>query len=108
VCVVSFYLFLFICNLSIHHFKVMGRPWLSGVVEVVDFKQLTPHRCGFDSRQGLWILSCEEAIQLAYRTSAVLLRCPFVPEIMHEGHLRSSSTSKAGTSRYDLYSVDVT
>jgi hypothetical protein len=27
--------------------------------------------------------SCEEAIQLAYGTSVVLLRCPFVPEIMH-------------------------
>jgi hypothetical protein len=29
------------------------------------------------------VLSCEEAIQLAYGTSMVLLRCPFVPEIMH-------------------------
>jgi hypothetical protein len=38
----------------------------------------------------------------------VLLRCPFVPEICTEGHLRSSSTNKAGTSRYDLYCVDVT
>jgi hypothetical protein len=26
----------------------------------------------------------EEAIQLAYGTSVVLLRYPFVPEIMHE------------------------
>jgi hypothetical protein len=42
-----------------------------------------PHRCGFESRQGLWILSCEEAIQPAYGTSVILLRCPFVPEIMH-------------------------
>jgi hypothetical protein len=53
------------------------------VVKVVDFKPLAPHRCGFESRQGLWILSFEEAIQLAYGTSVVLLRCPFVPEIMH-------------------------
>jgi hypothetical protein len=53
------------------------------VVKVVDFKPLAPHRCGFESLQGLWILSCEEAIQLAYRTSVVLLRCPFVPEITH-------------------------
>jgi hypothetical protein len=53
------------------------------VVKVVDFKQLAPHRCGFESRQGLRILSCEEAIQLAYGMSVVLLRCPFVPEIMH-------------------------
>jgi hypothetical protein len=53
------------------------------VVKVVEFKPLAPHRCGFESRQGLSILSCEEAIQLAYGTSVVLLRCPFVPEIMH-------------------------
>jgi hypothetical protein len=53
------------------------------VVKVVDFKPLAPHRCGFESRQGLWFLSYREAIQLAYITSLVLLRCPFVPEIMH-------------------------
>jgi hypothetical protein len=53
------------------------------VVKVVDFKPLAPHRCGFESRKELWILSCEEAIQLAYGTSVVLLRCPFVIEIMH-------------------------
>jgi hypothetical protein len=29
------------------------------------------------------ILSCEKAIQLAYGMSVVLLRRPFVPEIMH-------------------------
>jgi hypothetical protein len=54
------------------------------VVKVVDFKPLAPPRCGFESRQGLWITdpSCEEAIQLAYGTSVVLLRCPFVSEIM--------------------------
>jgi hypothetical protein len=53
------------------------------VVNVVDFKPLAPHRCGFEFRQGLWILSCEEAIQLAYGTSLILLRHPFVPEIMY-------------------------
>jgi hypothetical protein len=53
------------------------------MVKVVDFKPLAPHRCGFESRQGLWILSYEEAIQLAYVTSVVLLRCPFVPEMIH-------------------------
>jgi hypothetical protein len=55
------------------------------VVKIVDFKPLAPHRCGFESGQGVWIFSCEEAIQLAYETSVVLLRCPFVPEIMHGG-----------------------
>jgi hypothetical protein len=53
------------------------------VVTVVDFKPLAPHRCWFESRQDLWILSFEEDIQLAYGTSMVILRCPFVPEIMH-------------------------
>jgi hypothetical protein len=53
------------------------------VVKVVDFKPLAPHLCGFKSLQELWILSCEEAIQLAYGTSVVLLRYLFVPEIMH-------------------------
>jgi hypothetical protein len=56
------------------------------MVKFVDFKPLAPHhRCGFKSRQELWILSCEEAIQRAYGKSVVLLRCPFVPEIMHGG-----------------------
>jgi hypothetical protein len=54
------------------------------VVKVADFKPLATRRCGFESLQGLWILSCEEAIQLVYGTSVVLLRCPFVPEIMLE------------------------
>ena len=46
---------------------------------------LAPHQCGFESHQGLWILSCDEVIQLAFRTSAVHLGCPLVPEIMHGG-----------------------
>jgi hypothetical protein len=49
--------------------------------------------------------SCEEAIQLAYGTSAVLLRCLFVPEIMHRRALDVFSTSKAGKLPYDLYCV---
>jgi hypothetical protein len=56
-------------------------PTLS--VKVINFKPLAPHCCGFESRQGLCILSCEEAIQLAYGTSMVLLRYSFVPVIMH-------------------------
>jgi hypothetical protein len=51
--------------------------------KVVDFKPLAPHRCWFEACQGLWILSCESAIQLAFGTSVVLLGCLFVPEIMH-------------------------
>jgi hypothetical protein len=51
---------------------------LSHLVLITTFKPLAPHHCGFESRLGLWILSCEEAIQLAYRTSVVLLGYPFV------------------------------
>jgi hypothetical protein len=54
------------------------------VVKVVDFEPLASHRCGFKSRQVLWLLSCGEAIKLAYGSSVVLLRCPFMPEVMHE------------------------
>jgi hypothetical protein len=53
------------------------------MVKVVDFKPLAPHLYRFETGQGLWILTCEEAIQLAYGTSVVLLRCLFMPEIMH-------------------------
>jgi hypothetical protein len=60
-----------------------SRDRLTSGYKVVDFKPLVPHHCGFESRQGLWILTCDEAIQLAYGTSVILLRCPFVPEIMH-------------------------
>ena len=49
---------------------------------IIISKSLAPHCCGFESRQQLWNLSCEEAIQLAYRTLLVLLRCPLAPEIM--------------------------
>jgi hypothetical protein len=63
----------------IHVFRCVRGP----VVKVVDFKPLAPRRCGFESRQGLQILSCDEAIQLDYGMSVVLLRCPFVPEVMH-------------------------
>jgi hypothetical protein len=53
------------------------------VVKVVFFKPLAPHCCGFESRQGLKILLCEETIQLAYGMSVVLLRFLFVPELMY-------------------------
>ena len=43
------------------------------------------HCCWFETCQGPWILSCEEVIQLAYRTSVVLLRCILVPEVMLNG-----------------------
>jgi hypothetical protein len=49
----------------------------------VDFKPLDPRCCDFESQQGLLIPSCDEVIRIAYGTSVVLLRCPFVPEIIH-------------------------
>jgi hypothetical protein len=55
--------------------------WNVGV-KAVDFKSLASHLFAFESHQALWILSYEEAIQLAYGTLVVLLWCPFVPEIM--------------------------
>jgi hypothetical protein len=66
------------CYNNIIFWGVRGR-----VVKVVDFKQLAPHRCGFESRQGLWIVSSEEAIQLDHGMLVDLLRSPFMPEIMH-------------------------
>jgi hypothetical protein len=78
------------------------------VVKVVDFKPLAPHHCRFEFPKGLLILSFEEAIQLAYGPSVVLLGCMFVTEIITEGHPRSSSASIAGMLQYDLYYVDVT
>jgi hypothetical protein len=53
------------------------------VVKVVDLKPFPLNAVGFESRQKLGILSYEEAVRLAYGTSVVLLKCPFVPEIMH-------------------------
>jgi hypothetical protein len=53
------------------------------VVKVFDFKPFAPHRCGFKSQQGLLILPCEEAIQLAYGMFVVLLGCLFMPKMMH-------------------------
>jgi hypothetical protein len=70
------------------------------LVKVVYSKPLAPHRCGFKSQQRLWIFSWGEANQLASGTSVVLLRCPFMSEIMY---LRSSSICKDGMSPYDLY-----
>ena len=51
-------------------------PWPSGC---------RLNRKGFNSRQGLWILSCEDVNQLAYKMLMVLLRCLLMPEIMIHG-----------------------
>jgi hypothetical protein len=53
------------------------------VVKAVDFKPLAHHHRGIESRLGVWIIPCEEAIEQAYGKSVVLHRCLFVPEKMH-------------------------
>jgi hypothetical protein len=56
------------------------------VVKVVDFKPLAPHCCGFKTKRDFGFFHVRKLrIQLAYGTSVVLLRCPFVSEIMHGG-----------------------
>ena len=68
-------------HLALNEKKIVG-----GVHgRVADLESLTSQGCEFESHQGLWILSCEEAFQLAYRTSVVLLRCSLLPEIMPKG-----------------------
>jgi hypothetical protein len=57
----------------------LGRPWPSGKGRWL--QTTCPSPLWVRTRQGLWILSCEEAIQLAYGTSVVLLRYRFVPII---------------------------
>jgi hypothetical protein len=56
------------------------------MVMVANFKTLALHHCGFKSCQGLWILSCKEAILLAHGMLVVLIRWPFVPEKMNMKH----------------------
>ena len=88
-----------LCSLSMISWKQKwGVCWW---VVRVDTESFAPHWFGFKFHQGLRILSCEEPIQLTYKTSVVLLRGPFVPEIMHpERHQRSSCTSKVGKLPY--------
>jgi hypothetical protein len=56
-----------------------------GPIEKDDFNHLPLTDVGSNPARGhlAWILSCEEAIHLAYGSSVVLLMYPFVPEIMH-------------------------
>ena len=49
-----------------------------------DIESLASHYYRFEFRQKLWILSCEEVIQLIYGTSVVLLRYLFISKIIHE------------------------
>jgi hypothetical protein len=52
------------------------------VKEVVNFRSLASHRFDFEFHRNFWILSCEEVIQLAYGMLVVILRYPFLLEIL--------------------------
>jgi hypothetical protein len=46
------------------------------VITVIDFKPIAPHQCGrFEVRQGLWILSCEEAVRNISGSNSVVSLC---------------------------------
>ena len=57
----------------------------SRVVRVVGLESLALHCCVFEPRQGLWIISCEDSIQLDYANLMVLLKYPLVFKIIHGG-----------------------
>ena len=77
-------------NVSAHSFKHHIKLFL-----LLDC--MPQYDVGLNPSQGLWNLSCKEAIQLVYGTSVVLLRCPLVPEIMR-GTQGLPPTVKAGKS----------
>jgi hypothetical protein len=74
------------------------------VINRTYFKPLESHRCEFEFGKALRILSFEEAIQLAYGTSVVLLRCLCLPDLIHRG---LPPPVKLGI-HHDLYSVIAT
>ena len=75
------------------------------MVRAIAFESLVHHCFGLESRQGLLILSRQEAIQLTNRPSVVL---SFVPEIMQEEAPGLPPPVKARKSPYDLKSVGIT
>jgi hypothetical protein len=61
------------------HTRASSAEWL----RLLTSNHLPLTAVGLNPDRDFWVLSCEEAIQLAYRKSMVLLRCLFVPEIVH-------------------------
>jgi hypothetical protein len=51
--------------------------------DILVYTIINSHCYGFEYHQGLWIISCEKATQLAEEMSVVLHRCLSMPEIMH-------------------------
>ena len=56
------------------------RAPLAKWLETMNQNHLPLNTVGSNSNQGLWILSCEETIQLVYGTSVILFRCLLVSE----------------------------
>jgi hypothetical protein len=48
------------CNYLLRNFKLLCK--LNQNVTVVDFEPTSTNRCGFECRQGLWLILCKEAI----------------------------------------------
>ena len=76
-----------ICE-TIAHIVLMSRYYsnvciLTRMLLLLTSYHLYPHCCRFKSQWWLWILSCEEVIQLANETLVVLGWCLQAPEIMH-------------------------
>ena len=55
--------------------EILNMCVCSQVIRFVDLESFAPHSSGFESCQGLWILSCKEAIQLAYGGFTQMLAC---------------------------------
>ena len=60
----------------LNQFEVLNTSNMSNILSSI---KLAPNPSRFESCQGLWTLSCEEVIQLAYGTSVILLNCLLVP-----------------------------
>ena len=65
----------------------LGSSAAGRVIRAVDSESLATHRCGFESRQGLWspLESCDEGIS-SYLTDS---RCGFTPSVHYFKHERA-------------------
>ena len=77
-------------------------------LESQTYNHLPLNHCGLESHQGLWNLSCEEAIQLAYGTSAVILRCLFLNTLPQQLlYLHSVTSYGRETFRYVVRQINI-
>ena len=82
------------------------RTWLCPVCGVVDQESLAPHQCGFESCQGVWILSFEKAVQLKltklqwFYSGICLCQKKMASEVFHG---QWNLESRLSTSNKDLF-----